>query len=174
MAQSISTFVLVYKNNIISPILTTTREYGRWLEEYYDNSIANIELYLKSKKQDGTTVLESHPGTRIGNWFDKQRFNSTDYESWFILQDSTMMDRLVKYKLAEKRDAIPISVNDGKHRKMIRAYTIKQIELYIQSNIDSSFSIADKTLKPKQVVIQDSDFDKLIMPEIKNRRKALF
>ena len=168
----LQTFVLVYNNEIISPLLTTTREYGNWLQSNFDSSICQLELYLTSKKRSGETVLESHPGTRIGAWFDKNKFQSKDLYSWFIYQDSTMMEKLKKYNLAELRDAIPISVNDEQGRRMIRCYTVEQIQLYVKSNIDKSFTVSYS--KPKQIKIRESDFNKMIIPELKKERKRLF
>ena len=33
----LNTFQLVEKDKVISPILTTTREYGNWMETVYDS-----------------------------------------------------------------------------------------------------------------------------------------
>lgn len=168
----LQTFVIVSDNKVISPVLTTTREYGRFLEDTFDSSICRLELYMVSKKSDGETVLESHPGTKIGSWFDKNKFFQNSLQSWFIYQDSTMMDKIRKYKLAEYRDAIPISVNDEKGRRMLRCYTVDQIDLYIRSNIDKLFKLEYD--KPKQIKIRESDFNKMIIPQIKQERKRLF
>ena len=140
MNNYLNTFVLVNKDRVISPILTTTREYGNWLEKVFDSSICNIELYIKSMKT-GEGALEKHPGTRIGDFFKKMPVQSNLYKSWFAMQDSEVMNRLIKLKLAEYRDAIPISVNDKEGRRMIRLYTTQQIEMYIQMQIDDAFHI---------------------------------
>jgi len=174
MNKPLNAFVIVYKEEVISPLLTTTREYGRWLEELFDSSICQLELYTKSKKRTGESVLESHPGTKIGDWFSKQDFQQKNLQSWFIYQDSTMMDKLRKYKLAEYRDAIPISVNDEQGRRMLRCYSLQQIELYIKSNIDKKFIIEGLYSSPKQVKVRESDFDKMIMPKVVLTRKKLF
>lgn len=170
----LDTFVFVSDNKVISSTMTTTREYGRWLEELFDSSICQLELYCKSKKKTGESVLEMHPGTRIGEWFGKQNFTSGNLQSWYLYQDSTMMDKLKKMKLAEYRDAIPISVNDEQGRRMLRVYTIEQIELYVKSNIDKNFSIAGLYSPPKQIKIRESDFNKMVIPQIKQQRKRLF
>lgn len=167
----LETFVIVSEDNVISPILTTTREYGRWLEEIFDSSICQLELYLKSKKKTGESVLEMHPGTKIGEWFGRQNFEQKNLQSWFIYQDSTMMDKIRKFKLAEYRDAVPIT---GQGTRMLRCYTMEQIELYVKSNIDKSFKIDNLFTSPKQIRIRKSDFDKMIMPEVKKVRKRLF
>lgn len=85
-----------------------------------------------------------------------------------------MMKRLVKYQLAELRDAIPISVNDAEHRNMIRVFTAAQVELYIRSNIDKKFNIAPYIDISKQVVVKDSDMDKLVRPIIRKHKASLF
>lgn len=170
----LSTFQLVNQDRVISPVLTTTRMYGTWFENVFDKYTAQTELYMRSKKKDGESVLEWHPGTKIGHWFDSNSIDSTDYKSWFILQESPMMDRLVKLKLAEQKDAIPISVNDVKNRKMIRVYTVKQIELYLKNMIDRNFNIADYISIPKQIKVKDTDMDRLIMPKQTIQRRKLF
>ena len=85
-----------------------------------------------------------------------------------------MMDRLVKLKLAEYKDAIPISVNDVDSRRMIRVYTVPQIELYIRNLIDKNFSINEYISTSKQIKVKDSDFGKLIMPKVNIQKKRLF
>lgn len=167
------TFVLVNGGKVISPRLVTIREYGRWFEETFDQYTSEMELYMKAKKGK-ETVLESHPGTKIGKFFDKLKTSNPMLLSWYVSQDSPMMKRLVKYKMAELRDAIPISVSDTEHRNMIRVYTIEQIEFYIRSNIDSKFSIAPYIHTSKKVSVTDSDISKLIKPEITNKRSTLF
>lgn len=170
----LNTFVLVNKDRVISPVLTTTREYGNWLEEVFDSSICNMELYMKSVKKSGERTLEKHPGTRIGKFFDDASVHDISYKSWFALQDSAVMERLVKLKLAEYKDAIPISVNDKEGRRMIRLYTVNQIEMYIQMKIDKAFRIDKYITVPKQVKISDSDLEQLIRPETDKTRKRLF
>ena len=173
MNNYLNTFVLVNKDRVISPVLTTTREYGEWLEKVFDSSICNLELYMKSTKT-GEQLLEKHPGTRLGEFFKKTSVQSNAYKSWFAMQDSDVMDRLVKLKLAEYKDAIPISVNDIEGRRMIRLYTIMQIELYVQMRIDKSFKIDKYITVPKQVKISDSDMKQLIKPVVNSKRKSLF
>lgn len=173
MNNYLNTFVLVNKDRVISPVLTTTREYGNWLEKVFDNSICNMELYMKSIKT-GEQTLEKHPGTRIGEFFKQTSVSSPGYKSWFAMQDSAVMDRLVKLKLAEYKDAIPISVNDKEGRRMIRLYTLQQIEMYIQTRIDRSFHIDKYITVPKQVRISDCDVEQLIKPEMDKARKKLF
>jgi len=172
--EMLSTFQLVNQDRVISPILTTTRMYGVWFENVFDKYTALTELYLKAKKKDGEQVLEWHPGTRIGHWFDTNDVDSTDYKSWFIMQESPMMERLVKLKLAEQKDAIPISVNDIKNRRMIRVYTVSQIELYLKNVLDKNFRIADYVSTPKQIKVKDTDMNRLIMPRKVAQRRKLF
>lgn len=173
----LNSFVLVNNNKVVSPVLTTTREYGDWLENVFDKSICQMELYMKSKKTDGTTVLEKHPGTNIGRYFDKAQLHSDRLKSWFVPQESDVMDKLVKLKLAEQRDAIPISVNDEKGRRMIRLYTTDQVNLYIQTSIDRSFNLNDYLNIPLQVKISDVELATLIKPVTQSngiKRKKLF
>ena len=99
MKPQLRTFQLVNNDKVISPIITTIREYGRWFEATFDEYTVASELYMKSKKGK-ETVLESHPGTRIGKFFDSKKLSDPGLHSWFILQDSPMMERLVKYQLA--------------------------------------------------------------------------
>ena len=170
----LDTFQLVHNDKVISPIMTTTRKYGDWFEDTFDNYTAQMELYMKSRKKSGESLLERHPGTRIGAWFDSTKINSNEYKSWFILQDSPMFNRLVKLQLAEQQDAVPISVKDKQHRNMIRVYTVKQIELYIKTVLDKNFSLSQYIGTPKQIKVRDVDMDKLIIPEIKNKQRRLF
>ena len=167
-------FRLVNKDKVISPPLVTIREYGRWFEKTFDKYTAQQELYMKAKKQTGESVLEWHPGTNIGKWFDKNSITDNSYKSWFILQNSPMMEKLVKMKLVEQKDAIPIAVNDDEGRRMIRVYTVPQIELYIRNCVDKKFSINEFIGLSKQVKVKDCDLGKLIIPKMDTQRKRLF
>lgn len=170
----LSTFQLINNDEVISPVLTTIREYGTWFESTFDDYTSQFELYMKSKKKTGESVLEWHPGTKIGYYFDHGTFISEKLKSWFILQDSTMMERLVKLKLAEFKDAVPISVNDDKGRRMIRVYTVDQIQLYIKMIIDRNFDISQHLGTPKQIKVRDTELSKLIMPKLDIKKRKLF
>lgn len=167
----IDTFQLVNNDKTISPVLITIRSYGNWFESTFDKYTSQTELYMKSKKKTGESLLEWHPGTRIGHYFDNNSFSSGKYKSWFILQDSPMIDRLVKLKLAEYKDAIPIC-KDG--QRMLRVYTVDQIQIYIKTLIDRNFDISTYLSAPKQIKVRDCDMDKVIMPEVSTSRKSLF
>lgn len=168
-------FVFVHNNEIISPPLVTIRNYGEWFESYFDDYTVQMELYLWSKKKDGESVLEAHPGTRIGQFFKDRDFAKPEYYSWYISQDSTMMEKLRKYKLAEYKDAIPISVNDEQGRRMLRVYTLSQIELYIKMKVDKNFSLSGNyESSPRQIKIRENDLNKLIKPEMQKRKRTLF
>ena len=170
--NKLSTFIFVQGDRAISPPLVTVREYGRWLETVYDEYTCNYELYLKATV-DGQKVLEFHPGTRIGQYFDKTEFNSKKYDSWYIYQDSQMMNRLNKMKLAEYKDIAPILSGDKKGLRLLRLYSTDQIELYIRTKIDRNFYIRDKFLQPKKIVLRKCDMKYIIMPESKSTRRSL-
>lgn len=172
MNDILTTFQLVNNDRVISPVLTTIRQYGSWFEKTFDEYTAQMELYMKSKKKTGESVLEWHPGTKIGYYFDHGTFVGDKLTSIFILQDSPMMQRLVKLGMTEQKDAIPIAVYKG--QKMLRVYTIDQIQLYIKSTIDRSFDISPYLGTPKQIKVKDCDLNKVIMPIMNKQRKRLF
>lgn len=178
MTAFLNTVILVYQDETVSPILTTTREYGRWLETQFDAYTCQKELYLKTRKKDGTIVEERHPGTRIGAWFDGQEFGVPQLQSYFIPQKSKVMDWLQRYKLAELRDAVPISVTDSKHRKLLRLYTLQQIELYVKSNIYRRFDLSSECkIAPRQIRVTDADMKEIIFPQklvLSQGKKRLF
>ena len=161
----LDSFVLVEGGTVISPALTTTRAYGNWLPEVFDEYTVAQELYLKSKVGD-TSTLESHPGTRIGNYFDVNVFNKHNLKCWYINSKSAIMKRLIKYRLAELGDC---SKKNGE--QMLRVYTVDQIELYIRTKLDRSFTIGDMITEPKQIVITRED--DVIRPAYE-KRKGLF
>ncbi len=170
--NKLSTFVFISEDRIISPPLVTVREYGRWLETVYDEYTCNYELYLKAKIDD-TKVLEYHPGTRIGQYFDNTQFCDDKYSSWYIYQNSTMMQKLNKMKFAEYKDIAPILSGNKKGLRLLRLYSIHQIELYIRTKIDKTFCIHSFLLQPKKIVLRKSDMKNIIMPEVKQSRKSL-
>ena len=173
-SNSLNTFVLISKDDIVSPQLVTIREYGRWLQEVYDEYVCNYELYLRAKGS-GDTVLQYHPGTKIGQYFDKNTFHDGKYESWFILKESSVINKLKKAGLAELKDTVPSSVTDEKHRQMLRVYTTDQIELYVRTNIDKSFNIRDYIENyPYQIKLGKEGMQYIIKPTIEKKKSTLF
>lgn len=158
----IRTFVLVYEDKVISPQLVTVREYANWMEQTFNETICHMHLYLNSKKVNNQIVSEWHPGTKLGSFFDNQDFHKPELHSWFINSSSKAIQQLVKHKLAELQDC---------RGDKLRVYTVNQLELYIQSNIDDSFSIGDKLVNPKQVVLSKEDMLTLKRPVVKQKRK---
>ena len=84
------------------------------------------------------------------------------------------MAKLVQMRLAELRDTVPISVSDELHRYMLRCYSLDQLQLYIQSNLDKQFKAEGKTLKPREIKVKDIDFSHMIIPEKQKGRRSLF
>lgn len=162
------TFVLVYEGKVISPLLVTVREYANWLESVFDSSICHQHLYLSARKSDGTFVFEWHPGTRLGTFFDNQPFYKPELQSWFIRSDGKAMSQLIQHKFAESRDS---SLYHKEQR--LRVYTVEQIEVYIKTAIDNTFSLTDKILSPKQITLSKSDMDTLVRP-VQSKKKRLF
>ena len=162
--NNLDCFVLVLGGTVISPALTTTREYGAWFSAVFDNYTSAEQLYLKSKTADGNVVLESHPGTKIGKFFDTHRFAKPELNCWYL--DPELVKQLISYKLADTADIITY-----KGARVLRVYTIEQIMLYVQSTVDRQFQIGSMVLPSKKV--QVSRPDQYIRPEVK-KRKTLF
>ena len=151
-------------NKTVSPPLVTIREYGRWFENTFDNSISQLELYMHSKKSSGETVLEKHPGTKIGTFFRNTRVSNDKLVSWIIPPDSKVVDRLVRQGMVERVDA----------RLELKTYTVDQIEFYLRSNVDSSINMATECLMPIQIKVSDGDLADIQKPALKQRNKKLF
>lgn len=170
--DQLTTFVFVLADKIISPPLVTVREYGRWLDAVYDEYTCNYELYLR-ETVDGDRVLSYHPGTRIGSYFDTTSFNSDRYQSWYIHQGSTMMYKLNRLKLAEDRDVAAVRAHDKKGLRLLRLYSIHQIELYVRTKIDRDFQLNNFAGVPKKIVLRKSDMQYVIMPQINKSKRSL-
>ena len=166
----LNTVILTCNNAIVSPQLVTTREYGRWFEELFGTYPAMQEVYLKSKTSDGRTVLENHPGTRIGAFFDKTKLYDSELACWYIPKESDVMDRLKKYNLAELRDAT--SVQDNK--QMLRVYTVKQIEYYIKATLDRNFDISRYVNTSRKISVKDSELNAIVKPKTVAKKNKLF
>lgn len=172
MNDKLTTFVFTSGDRAVSPPLVTVREYARWLESAFDEYTCNYELYLRATVGD-MKVLEFHPGTRIGQYFDTTHFNSDKYNSWYIYQESTMMAKLVKMKLASYKDIAPILSGHRKGLKLLRLYSIDQVELYVRTKIDRCFNINNFLISSKKISVRKSDFKNMIMPEVKTEKKSL-
>lgn len=164
-SEKLDSFVIVQGGTIISPTLTTTRQYGIWLQNIFGNDIAAQELFLKVKR-NGVSLLESHPGTRIGNYFDSNKFSKYELKCWYISSDSDVMEKLVMRGLADRGDCCKFQDN-----QMLRLYTTDQIQLYIKTKIDRDFDIGNMLCEPKQIVT--TDISKIVKPE-KQKKRGLF
>lgn len=162
--MKLRTFVLVNKNEVVSPPLVTIRDYADWMEHNFDSNICQMELYIRKMTKLGSWVLESHPGTKIGNYFKKLSAHDPKLVSWFIPPKSEVLDRIVKKDMAEYTDA----------RLGLRVYTIDQINLYVKTNIDFSINMTTESLMPLQIKVSDSELQEIKKPEMKNRQKKLF
>lgn len=172
MKDKLTTFVFTSGDRAISPSLVTVREYARWLETAYDEYTCNYELYLKATAGD-TKVLEFHPGTRLGQYFDSTKFSSNKYDSWYIYQESVMMEKLIRMGLASYKDVAPILSGQRKGLKLLRLYSVDQINLYVQTKIDRTFNIGTYLVQPKKIAVRKKDLSYIIMPEVKKSRKSL-
>ena len=166
--DKLDTFMLVLGGAIISPALTTTREYGAWFTSTFDNYTAKQELYCVAKTNDGTSVMESHPGTRIGKYFDTHEFQGLDFKCWYIKSDSKAFKQIVKRGLAENVDCI----SHKDYGRVLRVYTTRQIQLYLRSTIDANIDIGSMVLTTKKILVGgEADY---IMPYHRPKRKRLF
>lgn len=165
--KNLDSFVLVHNDDILGPALTTTREYGAWFSSTFDNYTSGQRLFLKKRTKSGKSVLVSHPGTRIGDFFDARHLDRGDLKCWYIKADSDMIPQLASYQLADMRDCI----SKDKER-VLRVYTLQQIEFYIQMTIDKNFKLGDIALRPKR--IQVHDMADVIMPFCKSNKRRLF
>lgn len=172
MKDKLATFVFTSGDRAISPPLVTVREYARWLESVFDEYTCNYELYLRATVGD-VKVLEFHPGTRIGQYFDTTEFSSDKYDSWYVYQESTMMTKLVKMKLASYKDIAPILSGERKGLKLLRLYSTNQIDLYVKTKIDRSFNINNFLVTPKKIALRKNDFKTIIMPKVRQTKKSL-
>jgi len=172
MKDKLTTFVFTSGDRAISPPLVTVREYARWLESVFDEYTCNYELYLRATVGD-VKVLEFHPGTRIGQYFDMTEFSSDKYDSWYVYQESTMMTKLVKMKLASYKDIAPILSGERKGLKLLRLYSTDQIDLYVKTKIDRSFNINNFLVTPKKIALRKNDFKTIIMPKVRQTKKSL-
>lgn len=160
-------FLLVKAGEAISPILTTTREYGAWFSSYFDSYTSGQELCCKAKTINGQQVLENHPGTKIGKFFDTKTFKNPDLNCWFLKSDSDLIKQLVFYGLADMADC---TTRDKE--RVLRVYTVKQIELYIQMTIDKGFHIGSLLLPSRKVQVNVAG--SYIKPVQKIQKRSLF
>ena len=85
--RKLDSFVIVSGGTVISPALTTTRQYGIWLPNVFDEYTVSQELFLRTKRGN-ESFLESHPGTKIGTYFDSNKFLKYELQCWYIPRDS--------------------------------------------------------------------------------------
>ena len=169
----IKSFQLVYKDNVISPVLVTTRCYGEWFSRHFDEYTAKEELWITSKTAEGDKGREWHPGTKIGRWFDKNCVNNPIFKCWYIPQNSKVMARLKKLQLAEFTDIIKYRSDTKEFSRMLRVYTVEQLVLYIKSNYNYNMDL-DLVEQPIHIKVTDKDLEQIVMPKINKAKKSLF
>ena len=168
----LTSFVLVDKGKIISPRLTTIREYGRWMQEYFDEYTCNKELYMMTNKEGGQ-VLTYHPGTRIGKFFDSNTVERSDLKCWYVHGNSSIMTQLSSWHIAETRDCVPTKLDNKENINILRLYTLSQIEFYIRNTMDKNFALTDDMVHtPKSITVKPEDYTTLIIPK-QTKRKSL-
>lgn len=173
LMKQLASFMLVENGKPLGPRLTTVREYGRWMQEYFDEYTCNQELYMRAVR-DGQAVLTYHPGTRIGSYFDSTPLEKSELKCWYIWQSSVVTTQLVKMHFAEFRDCAPTKTEDGKSIPMLRVYTVPQIEFYIRNTMNKDFVFTDDMLHtPKQIALKGNDSKMLIMPKQEKRKSLL-
>lgn len=172
MEPTLNTFQLVNKGKVISPILVTTREWGEWFESVYDEYTINEHLYIRARRGE-QSLLERHPGTRIGRFFDSSMFTQNNLGSVYILWESNIVDKLISLRMLRGNDNCSISINEEK-KNLVRLLTARQIEVYIQSNIDRNFNISAYIGTSKSVVVKDSDLEKIVKFQKMKSRVGLF
>ena len=165
--KNLDSFVLVYNNEIISPMLTTTREYGTWFSSTFDNYTSGQRLFLKTRTNEGKSVLVRHSGTRIGDFFDTRKPDKYELKCWFLKADSNLIKQLTGYNLADKHDCMS---RNGE--RFLRVYTIQQIEYYVQMLVDKRFRISNMVLQPKK--IQVDNMADVVKPNCKPNKRRLF
>lgn len=172
MNDKLTTIMFTQGGKAISPVLTTAREYGRWLETLYESCVCDKELYVRQHVGEDI-VLARHPGTLIGGYFDRNEFSNCKFMSWYVDQDSTMMTKLKNMKLAKDWDVPPVMGGQKKGRRLLRLYSIDQIRLYIQTNIDRKFDINGKFAEPRKITLRKCDMSKIEMPAFRSSKKSL-
>lgn len=172
-SNKLATFIFTEKDVAISPYLTTIPEYGRWLMTQFDDYTCTHELRIPRKcKGTMDIVMEYHPGTRIGQFFDNKEFKNPRLYSWTINQDSAMMQKLINMGLANLKDAN--NQIGGDSNRILRLYTIEQIEFYIKTKLDKNFIIGDKIIEPKKIALRRCDMKNITIPSVTHQPKALF
>lgn len=157
-------FVVVHNRQPITPYLITTREYGRWGLNTFDEYTAQLELFKKESK-DGIPTQVLHPGSRLGVFFRDMNISDSRLFSVYVKPGSYIAGKLEQYKLATNSDCNFIQPEGLEvSAKWIRCYTPEQLELYIKSSIDKSFKIAEYLMNPIQITVKDSDLTNIYMP----------
>lgn len=168
------TFQLVFEDGTESPVLTSTRGYGEWFEQLFPPEVSRNELYRAGWDRLGNSVWEWHPGSKIGQWFDKKEFASLELHSWYVYQDSLTMSRLQGYGIAEWRDAIPTSVSDKEGRCLLRCYSLEQLKLYIKTKFDPALNLDTYCDLPILIPVAGKERTRIITPRVEPRCKKLF
>ena len=133
------TFSVQNKNGIVTEKLVTSSEFGRWL-----TNVVTPDVYFPLLFLDGKDGPSYHPGTRIGNFFSnaKNKFNSRKYYSIYIPTNTETFLNLKKLPVFSNKD-ISTNCKVGGRKRVVRTFTLEQIELFLNSTMNRQFNIKD-------------------------------
>lgn len=171
----IQPFVLVQDKKVITGPLIPTREIGRVARHWFDEATVQQEFMKKESKESIPTRV-SHPGSKIGEYFRKHRYEGKEYKSAYFMRDS-----VVVYKLKQRQLILDSDINKSKPEGcsepeyLLHCYTPEQLEKYIQHEILKDFSIEGKLLPPIEIDIKEDDKKRMHLEFFNySSRKPLF
>lgn len=170
----IQPFVLVQNRKVISEWLIPTSEIGRVARHWFDEATV-IQEFTKKESKDGVGTRVSHPCSKIGQYFKKNRYTAKKYQSAFFMQNSIVVYRLKDLQLIDSKDIKRIKRRGSQVVELLlRCYTPEQVEVYVQSEIDRSFTMKDRMLPPIEIDISEADKKTMYVQYSEGNRNKLF
>lgn len=126
----LNSFQVWCRGKELTPQLITARSFGEWCKKVFSEQVCRKYLYVASKKKGS----EYHPGTKIGNYFDNNKFKDSVYNSWYVPKESEAFQYLIKNRLAEYRDICRFR-KEEKFKHCLRCFTVPQIRLFVQEMV---------------------------------------
>ena len=137
--SKLRTFSVTNKNGIVTEKLVTSSEFGRWL-----TNVVTSDVYFPLLFLDGKDGPSYHPGTKLGNFFSNKKngFSSKKYYSIYIPVGTETFLNLKTLPIFSNKD-ISTNCKVGGKKRVVRTFTLEQIQLFLNSMVDKQFNIQD-------------------------------
>lgn len=155
------TFIVSSRGVNLTPSLVTSSELGRWIKEIFTPEVYYDLLYHNDIKGKGY-----HPGSKIGNFFSKNNFSSSNLHSVYFPADTECVAKLLNLPIVSKKDFSSVAKISAK--RVIRCFTLEQVQLFLDTfvyegkDLKNRIEVTNHLGKQYKICVRSVDADNYI------------